>query len=315
MLFNLRNTGYPTNGQLSKRGGNSGSQSDSRFVLTYECIVFFLSGDELPTPRRQALTRWLFKQWIRRSLPTLQQQHVFAQNIQALVTKQSATDRTVEVRTIPFGDTLKIKSLAPHEIVVKIKAIGLNPTDWKLTIGPWSETVGSGKVVGHDAAGDVIRVGANVEHLKIGDRVACQQFGCYYSDTGSFAEYSRFDSALVFKLPHNVSYEEGAALPAAHYTAMQALYGRLKFPFPSAGTVDGYIIIWGAATACGHQVVQLARLAGLQGTAITFHAVVIILTTTASKSSQLRPAGTTLPSSPWERPPARITRTPTSLRS
>ncbi|KAF9003758.1 GroES-like protein [Hymenopellis radicata] len=186
------------------------------------------------------------------------------QNIQALVTKRSGTDRTVEVHTIPFGDTLKIKSLAPHEIVVKIKAIGLNPTDWKLTIGPWSETVGSGKVVGHDAAGDVIRVGANVEHLKIGDRVACQQFGCYYSDTGSFAEYSRFDSALVFKLPDNVSYEEGAALPAAHYTAMQALYGRLKFPFPSAGTVDGYILIWGAATACGHQAVQLARLAGLQ---------------------------------------------------
>ncbi len=41
------------------------------------------------------------------------------QNIQALVTKQSGgTDRTVEVQTIPFGDTLKIKTLAPNEIVV-----------------------------------------------------------------------------------------------------------------------------------------------------------------------------------------------------
>ncbi|KAF8916519.1 chaperonin 10-like protein [Mucidula mucida] len=189
------------------------------------------------------------------------------QNIQALVTKQSGgTDRTVEVQTIPFGDTLKIKTLAPNEIVVKIKAIGLNPTDWKLTIGPWSESIGSGKVVGHDAAGDVIRVGANVQHLKVGDRAACQQFGCYYSDTGSFAEYSRFDSALVFKLPDDVSYQAGAALPGPHYTAMQALYGRLKFPFPSDGnvTVDGNILIWGASTACGHQAVQLARLAGLQ---------------------------------------------------
>ncbi len=47
---------------------------------------------------------------------------------------------------------------------------------------------------------------------------------------------------------------------------MLGLYGRLKFPFPSAGTVDGYILIWGASTASGYQAVQLARLAGLQGT-------------------------------------------------
>ncbi|KAF8916483.1 chaperonin 10-like protein [Mucidula mucida] len=186
------------------------------------------------------------------------------QSIQALVTKQSGNDRTVEVKTIPFRDTFKIKTLAPSDIVVKIRAIGLNPTDWKSTIGPYSEGAGSGKVVGYDAAGDVIRVGANVEHLKVGDRVACLQIGCYHSDTGSFAEYSRFDSAMVFKLPNSVTYEVGAALPGPHYAAVLGLYGRLKFPFPSAGTVDGYILIWGASTASGYQAVQLARLAGLQ---------------------------------------------------
>ncbi|KAF9016974.1 NAD(P)-binding protein [Hymenopellis radicata] len=182
------------------------------------------------------------------------------ESIQALVTKHSVDDTpTVEVQTIPFGNTFKIKILAPNEIVAKIKAIGLNPLDWKLTIGPWTATVG---ISFH--AGDVLRVGTNVKHLKVGDRVACFQFGCYHSDTGSFAEYSRFDSAVVFKLPDNLSYEAGAALPIPNYTAMQALYGRLRFPFPSDGTANGYILIWGVSTACGHQAVQLPRLAGLQ---------------------------------------------------
>ncbi len=80
------------------------------------------------------------------------------ESIQALVTKKFGDDFTVEVQTIPFGSTFKIKSLAPNDIVVcrftltrglraytlyqlilqqvKIKTIGLNPTDWKLTIGP-----------------------------------------------------------------------------------------------------------------------------------------------------------------------------------
>ncbi len=45
---------------------------------------------------------------------------------------------------------------------------------------------------------------------------------------------------------------------------MQAFYGRLKFSIPSNGTANDCILIWGASTACGHQAVQFARLAGLQ---------------------------------------------------
>ncbi|KAF8918978.1 chaperonin 10-like protein [Mucidula mucida] len=217
------------------------------------------------------------------------------ESIQALVTKKFGDDFGVEVQTIPFGSTFKIKSLAPNDIVVKIKTIGLNPTDWKLTIGPMGKIVGPGKVVRHDAAGDVVRVGSKVTHLKVGDRVACFQFGCYHSDTGSFAEYSRFDSAMVFKLPDNLSYEAAAALPIPNYTAMQAFYGRLKFSIPSNGTANDCILIWGASTACGHQAVQFARLAGLQDK----HNITVLTAVTLLTIANLE-----------ERPLARITRTP-----
>ena len=52
---------------------------------------------------------------------------------------------------------------------VRVRAVGLNPTDWKHAYSPLG-TVGT--IVGCDASGDVVAVGSAVTHVKVGDRVA-----------------------------------------------------------------------------------------------------------------------------------------------
>ncbi|KIY71585.1 NAD(P)-binding protein [Cylindrobasidium torrendii FP15055 ss-10] len=206
--------------------------------------------------------------------------------IKALVNTNDNGNPGVEVKTLPFARTFKVARLPADHLVVKARAFGLNPTDWKLTIGDWAESAGTGKVVGYDMAGEVVAAGPDVHHLKVGDRIAVCQFGTYYQDNGAFADYSVVDSALGFKLPESVPFEAGAALlvrlklhrctsrylhtsQAGAYTAMQAIHGRLHIPLPSSGEkVNKTIVIWSAASAVGHGAVQLAVNAGLKVIAV-----------------------------------------------
>ncbi|KIY71583.1 GroES-like protein [Cylindrobasidium torrendii FP15055 ss-10] len=191
--------------------------------------------------------------------------------IQALVNTNDNGFPGAEVRTIPFSRTFKVARLPKDHIVVKAKAFGLNPLDWKLTIGPFAAKSGTGKVVGHDMAGEVVVVGANVSNFKVGDRVASSQFGTWYQDNGAYADYSVLDSALAFKLPDDVTFEAGASLPVGLYTAVQAIHGRLAISLPSSKekiSQEKVMLIWSAATAVGHGAIQLATNAGIRVIAV-----------------------------------------------
>ncbi|KAF7974403.1 hypothetical protein HWV62_12250 [Athelia sp. TMB] len=191
------------------------------------------------------------------------------------------------------GDGLAIEevalsaSLAPYEVLVNNKAVGLNPTDWKHSVGGmWGD---AGKVVGCDGAGDVVQVGSDVKHVRVGDRVAAFLYGSQDATNGAFAEfvhllahradsplmscrYARYNSSCVWKLPEGMSYAEAASFPVPYLTAVQNLYFRHDLPKPSTvkpGTpTTENILIWGGATAVGHHAIQLARLSGLRVIAI-----------------------------------------------
>lgn len=187
------------------------------------------------------------------------------EKIQAIVTG----DKSASVQTINFASEKHIRNLNPESIIVRVRAVGINPTDWKHALGDWGKP---GNISGCDAAGDVVRVGSDVKHLKVGDRVAAfNTRGGTQSTNGAFAEYTTFDSALAFKLPEGMTYEEAASFPIPHYTAVQALHLRLGLPFPSSSpspspssNAPQTILIWGGSTAVGHHAVQLAHLSGVR---------------------------------------------------
>jgi NADPH:quinone reductase-like Zn-dependent oxidoreductase len=177
-------------------------------------------------------------------------------SIKALITQDNG--QSPKVASVPFDGS----QLGADEILVRVRAVGLNPTDWKSSLRP---KVSGNLIVGCDAAGDVVAVGSNVTFFQVGDRAAGFTAGVTKADNGAFAEYVRFSQVVGFKLPENMTYEEGASLPIPHLTAIQSLYIRLGLPTPlKASTSPGAtILIWGGSTATGHHAIQLARLSGL----------------------------------------------------
>ncbi|TGD17940.1 alcohol dehydrogenase [Levilactobacillus suantsaiihabitans] len=103
------------------------------------------------------------------------------------------------------------------EVKVYVRAVGLNPADYKVIAG--SNT--TPRVVGMDCAGEIVAVGANVTNWSVGDRVM------YHGDlrrAGSLAEFTVTTALSLAPIPSNVSFEQAAASLCGTLTAYQALY-------------------------------------------------------------------------------------------
>ena len=129
---------------------------------------------------------------------------------------------------------VEIPEPGPNEVLIKTKAVGICGSDVHYYVEGriGSYIVNEPLILGHETSGVVARVGSNVTHLKEGDRVAlepgvpcgCTDFvkrGLYnlcpsikFFATppvhGTFAEYFIHDANFAFKLPENLTFEEGA---------------------------------------------------------------------------------------------------------
>ena len=119
---------------------------------------------------------------------------------------------------------LPIPEATGHDLLVKIKAIAVNPVDFKIRQGMAPEN-GETKVIGWDAVGEVVSVGEQTENFKVGDAV-------YYAGdltrSGSNAEYQLVDERIVGHKPKTLSLAESAAIPLTGLTAWEALFDRIK---------------------------------------------------------------------------------------
>jgi NADPH:quinone reductase-like Zn-dependent oxidoreductase len=101
-------------------------------------------------------------------------------------------------------------TLGPNEISIRMKAIGLNPLDWKkLYSGAMVESWPA--VFGIDGAGVVEAVGEGVKKFQAGDEVF-SLFG-HEAKASSFQEVAIVPEIFVAKKPANISFEEAASLP------------------------------------------------------------------------------------------------------
>jgi NADPH:quinone reductase-like Zn-dependent oxidoreductase len=165
-------------------------------------------------------------------------------------------------------DVLTLEAVAkpapgPDEVLVKIRAAGVNPLDWHYMRGaPYVMRFSSGLGVpadprmGVDFAGTVETVGANVSRFKPGDEV----FG---GGSGAFADYLVIgeDRALA-KKPGNISFAQAAAVPIAGITALQALRDKGQLQSGQA------VLINGASGGVGTFAVQIAKAMGARVTAV-----------------------------------------------
>jgi NADPH:quinone reductase-like Zn-dependent oxidoreductase len=140
---------------------------------------------------------------------------------------------------------------APGELLVRVRAAGVNPGDWKLREGrrgPLPLPV----VLGREVAGTVEQMGDGVEGFAIGDEV----FGGTPDMAGGWAEQALVTASFAAHRPQQVSPEDAATLPVAGATAYDGLRD-LRLPEGST------LLVNGAGGGVGVSVVQLAVASGL----------------------------------------------------
>ena len=111
----------------------------------------------------------------------------------------------------------------PGQVLVRNKAIALNPADWIMQkTGFLVGDSGWPTVLGQDGAGEIAVVGEEVTGWKVGDKVFYQSY--YVPDRGSFQELTIADAARIARVPKTLSYEEIATVPLTLATAAIAMY-------------------------------------------------------------------------------------------
>lgn len=112
-----------------------------------------------------------------------------------------------------------IQQFVRTEVLVKIKAAGVNPVDTYIREGAMGNPQ-LPAIIGKDAAGVIEAVGKNVKEFKIGDRV----FVCILSlnHQGTYAEYVAAEENEVFPL-FDLSFHQGASIGIPYFTAYRAL--------------------------------------------------------------------------------------------
>ena len=142
------------------------------------------------------------------------------------------------------------------EVLVKVKAAGINPVDYKTRSGKGfaARELQLPAILGWDIAGEVVSLGEGVSKFARGERI----FGMSHfpHPAHAYAEYAIVQEDEFALIPSGVSNEEAAAAPLAALTAWEAL-------FDHGGLQAGQkILIHAAAGGVGHIAVQLAKWKG-----------------------------------------------------
>ncbi|MEV0568845.1 zinc-binding alcohol dehydrogenase family protein [Dactylosporangium sp. NPDC050588] len=146
---------------------------------------------------------------------------------------------------------LPVPAPGPRDLLVRVKAVSVNPVDHKVRKG------GGDRVLGWDAAGVVVAVGGEVTLFTPGDEV-------YYAGSidrpGANSALHLVDERIVGRKPRSLDFASAAALPLTTITAWETLFDRFRLSEQSTGT----LLVLGAAGGVGSMMIQLARaLTGL----------------------------------------------------
>jgi zinc-binding alcohol dehydrogenase family protein len=151
--------------------------------------------------------------------------------------------------------TVDVPQPGPHDLLVEVHAVSVNPVDTKVRAGNSGD-----RVLGFDAAGTVVATGSAVTRFGVGDDV-------YYAGDltrpGTNAQFHAVDERIVGHKPASLSHAEAAAMPLTTITAWESLFDH----FRATRDTTGSLVVIGAAGGVGSVLVQLARtLTGLRVT-------------------------------------------------
>ena len=148
-------------------------------------------------------------------------------------------------------------ALKSGEVLIRIKAIGINPADaiYRNSAAFITQIFGQGRpvILGWDIAGVIVEKAENTQGFELGDAV----FALLHN-AGGYAEFVAVNIGLLAHKPENITFEEAAASPMAGLTAWQPLVHGMNIK------KGDKILIHGAAGGVGHYAVQIAKYLGAE---------------------------------------------------
>src|SRR6201999_2951542 len=142
----------------------------------------------------------------------------------------------------------------PGEVLVRVHASGVNPTDYKARSGAVPRPIDDYQIPHQDGAGVIEAVGAGVDSGRVGAGARLGRAGAGRR-CGTAAEWTTVPVRQAVALPDGASFELGASLGVPAMTAHYCLF--------ADGPVTGQtVLVAGGAGAVGHFAIELAKRAG-----------------------------------------------------
>lgn len=142
--------------------------------------------------------------------------------------------------------------VGPHDLLIAVKGISVNPVDVKLREARSPEDVSG--VLGFDAAGTIVQVGAKVSAYAVGDDVF---YAGDVTRAGTNSEFHAVDERIVGKKPAKLDFTESAGLPLTSITAWEMLFD--SFRLSENGGEGQSLLVIGGAGGVGSILIQLAK--------------------------------------------------------
>lgn len=166
-------------------------------------------------------------------------------------------ERLGPARDVLVVDETVVPTVSPGEVLVRVHASGINPSDVKQRSGWGGLRMRAARVIPHnDGAGVIEAVGEGVSPDRIGQRVWLYK-ATFPHAMGTAAEYVVVPANQAVPLPANTSFAEAACLGVPAMTAHHCLF--------KDGAIQGQtVLVTGGAGAVGHYAIQLAKWGGAQ---------------------------------------------------
>lgn len=140
----------------------------------------------------------------------------------------------------------EMPALQAHEVLIRVKAAGVNRPDILQRQGLYPPPADASPVLGLEVAGEIVACGADVVRWQIGDNI------CALVNGGGYSEYATAPETQCLPMPKNFSFIEAAALPETFFTVWHNLFQRAKL---SAGET---LLVHGGSSGIGTCAIQLA---------------------------------------------------------
>lgn len=147
-------------------------------------------------------------------------------------------------------ETRPVPQVRPDEILIKVKAAGVNRPDVSQRAGFYPPPPGASDLPGLEVSGEVVALGSNARRHKLGDRVMSLVAG------GGYAQYCIAQDAQAMAVPAALSMLEAGAIPETLMTVWHNVFER------GALKQGETLLVHGGSSGIGTMAIQLAKAFG-----------------------------------------------------